>query len=102
MIRFLKNLFVNKAAEPQHPEHAFRVWDSGEFVHCACENQSEQSMRWDDIESVSIITNDEGPLLPDVFWCLEGESAEIIFPQMALGGQQKDVRVSKKTSGLDP
>lgn len=45
-------------------------------------------MHWDYIESVSIITSDEGLLLPDVCWCLEGKSSEVILPQMALGEKE--------------
>jgi len=57
-------------------------------------------MRWDAITEVQIFTNDEGPLLPDVFWRFRSAENEVIFPQMAVG-EKKIVDRAMKLKGFD-
>jgi hypothetical protein len=42
-------------------------------------------MRWADITSVAIVTNDRGPFEEDVFWLLGTRDNSLLIPQMAAG-----------------
>jgi len=44
-----------------------------------------ESVRWEDLESVELLTTDEGPFSPDVFWVLQGSTGGCVIPQGASG-----------------
>ena len=46
-----------------------------------------ESVRWDDLERVEVLTTSDGPLLPDVFWLLHGSAGNggCVIPQGATG-----------------
>ena len=72
---------------PAHPEHAWRVWNTDVALHCAYRSE-EKTVCWDALTEIAIVTTDEGPLLPDVFWRFRTPAEEVVFPQMALGDQE--------------
>ena len=39
-----------------------------------------ESVTWADLRRVTILTTDEGPLIEDVFWLLEGSSGGVAVP----------------------
>jgi hypothetical protein len=45
----------------------------------------EESVRWDDLQEVQIITTDEGPFVDDVFWLLLGSSGGCVVPSETEG-----------------
>jgi hypothetical protein len=44
-----------------------------------------ERVRWDDLQKVEIVTTDEGPFVPDVFWVLHGTDTGCVIPQGATG-----------------
>jgi hypothetical protein len=44
-----------------------------------------ESVRWDDLEEIAIITTDEGPYVDDIFWLLKGTSGGCAVPSEAEG-----------------
>jgi hypothetical protein len=48
-------------------------------------NGARRTMRWDDLSRVEIVTTDQGPMVPDVFWVLNGGGQEFVIPQGATG-----------------
>jgi len=44
-----------------------------------------ETIRWLDLEKVSIVTTDEGPWGEDVYWVLEGRGGGCAVPQGAAG-----------------
>lgn len=44
-----------------------------------------ESIRFVDLKEVFVLTTDEGPMHPDVFWLLVGNDTEITIPQGATG-----------------
>lgn len=97
MFSFLKRLLRPKP--PTHPEHAWRVWNSNLALHCAYRAE-EKTVGWDALTEIAIVTTDEGPLLPDVFWRFRSGTEELVFPQMALG-EQEIVDRAMKLPGFD-
>jgi len=93
MFSFLTRPFRKPSVH--HPEHAYRVHDTGDALLCVRDGAEEKTMRWDAITDVSIVTTDGGPFFPDVFWRFRDGSAEIVFPQMALGEKEVLDRVMK-------
>ena len=45
----------------------------------------QESVRWDDLHEVFIVTTDEGPLVDDVFWMLRSESGGCAVPSETAG-----------------
>ena len=44
-----------------------------------------ESVTWDALRTVMIVTTDEGPFSPDFFWVLEGAGGSCAIPQEAAG-----------------
>jgi len=44
-------------------------FDNRQIVRTLPDGRTE-SVRWDDLEEISIITSDEGPYVDDVFWMI--------------------------------
>ena len=47
-------------------EGVFRTWGDGQ----------EESVRWDQLAEIEIVTTDQGPIVDDVFWLLIGEDGK--------------------------
>lgn len=58
--------------------------DSDEII-CYRPDGSSERVAWSDLRKVEIITTDEGPFLPDVFWVLHGDKNHFTIPQGATG-----------------
>jgi hypothetical protein len=41
---------------------------------------TQEWVRWDDLQEVSILTTDEGPFIDDVFWILSGSATGCAIP----------------------
>lgn len=68
-----------------HPESQFLLSFSDSTVTCARPDGTVESVRWDDLHKVEILTTSEGPLLPDCFWILHGTEKGCVIPQGATG-----------------
>ena len=42
--------------------------------------ETQESVTWASLRSVTILTTDEGPFMEDVWWLLEGESGRVAVP----------------------
>jgi hypothetical protein len=62
----------------------------GERVVRRMPDGREESVRWDQLVSVEVVTTDEGPFLDDVFWLLvgEGERSGCAVPSEAEGAKE--------------
>lgn len=59
-----------------------------------------ESVRWDDLQEVVILTTDEGPLRDDVFWILKGTSGGCAVPSEA-DGMDALLRRLQRLPGFD-
>jgi len=66
-------------------EFQWAVTISDGDITCMRPDGKVESVPWDDLELVAIITTDDGPLLPDVFWLLKGSVSGCIVPLGAAG-----------------
>lgn len=75
---WLANRTVAKALSPDtprahlDPESRFIIHLSETGVSCNRPDGTVESVRWDDLQKVEVLTNGDGPLLPDRFWLLHG------------------------------
>lgn len=68
-----------------NPEEQFTVIVTEEGVACEHPRRKREFIRWDDINEISIVTTDEGPLLPDLWLLLTGSNNGCSIPQGAAG-----------------
>jgi hypothetical protein len=68
-----------------NPESSFLVSLSAEGILCRSPDGESRSVRWEDLEVVEILTTDDGPFAPDVFWMLHGSNGGVSVPQGASG-----------------
>ncbi|MDI1314404.1 hypothetical protein [Prosthecobacter sp.] len=103
--RFLTSWFANravaKALSPDtprtrlDPESRFVIHLSETEVSCNRPDGTIESVRWGDIQKVEVLTNSDGPLLPDVFWLLHGTEKGCCIPQGATGDSELLDRLQK-------
>jgi hypothetical protein len=66
-------------------EAGWKVEVSDGGVTCTRPTGEADSVAWDDLKAVTVITTDEGPFAPDVLWHLEGGRGGCVVPQGAAG-----------------
>lgn len=87
LIRDWIPLLTNKrsASFPSMPEGSYRVVLDEFEVTCHHPDGTTESAAWADLQKVEIITTDEGPFAPDVFWVLHRVENHCTIPQGAIG-----------------
>ena len=55
----------------------------------------QESVRWDELIEVGIMTTDQGPFLDDVFWVLQGVQGGCIAPSEAEGTGELIIRLQQ-------
>jgi hypothetical protein len=70
-----------------------RLYDSG--VECTAPNGNVESVEWKDLQKIEIVTTDQGPFLPDVFWVLHGSQAGCVVPHGSDGEKELLDRLQK-------
>jgi hypothetical protein len=85
--RVIRETPIDGSAEPAklEPESLFVVAVSDSDVSCTRPDKTVERVRWADLESVELVTADEGPFSPDVFWVLQGSTDGCVIPQGASG-----------------
>lgn len=68
------------------------AFDEEQIVRTMSDGNTEV-VRWDDLQSVSVITTSGGPWSEDVFWVLLGESGGCAIPQGVLGAKELLVKL---------
>jgi hypothetical protein len=76
---------ATKHAPAPQPESRYVVRLSESGASCARPDGVTESVAWDDLRQVEIVTTDRGPLHPDVFWVLHGSKTGCAVPQGATG-----------------
>lgn len=67
------------------PESSYVVRIHSEEIVCHRPDGSQEQVMWHDLQKVEIITTDDGPFAPDVFWLLHGTDNGCAIPQGATG-----------------
>jgi hypothetical protein len=70
------------------PESDYVVEVSDTGATCLRPDGKTESVKWDDLQRVEILTTDEGPFLPDVFWVLYGSTGGCVVPWGATGERE--------------
>ena len=79
-----------QAKEPPRliPKSLCVVQLSDTGVSCAHPEGKIETVEWDDLQRVEVLTTDEGPFAPDVFWILHGSRSGCVIPQGATGERE--------------
>ena len=91
-VRFISSLFVQKKV--WNPENDFVIMLTDESITVIRPGRVKEMIRWDDVRSISVITTDEGPFLPDVWFVLQGNDGQCQFPQGAPKADEAYERIS--------
>jgi hypothetical protein len=59
-------------------------FDETEVIRTLADGRRE-TLRWDDLQEVSVITTDEGPFADDLYWALLGNEGGCAVPSTAAG-----------------
>jgi hypothetical protein len=80
------NIFKkDKKRKMIHPELRWGVNVENEIINLKDPDGKLKSTKINEIEEIKIITTDQGPFLPDVWWKLISRDTTFLFPQGALG-----------------
>ena len=79
--------------EVRVPESLVVVRITDEEVICDRPDGETERVRWADLQRVEVITTDDGPFAPDVFWVLHGTTNGCAVPQGATGDRELLQRV---------
>lgn len=60
----------------------------GDIVSCSTPGGKTESVAWNDLQRVEVITTDEGPWAADVFGMLHGSATGCVVPQGATGAKR--------------
>src|SRR5262245_22481420 len=71
--------------------HVVRVSDSGLAV--VRPDKTKEKLSWSDLQSVEIVNTDDGPMVADVFWVLNGSNRSVVIPQGATGEEPSLARL---------
>jgi hypothetical protein len=82
---WLKSKFEAVPEGRINPEAGCVVTISDTQVSCARPSGLVETVGWDDLKEVAIVTTDEGPFATDVMWLLVGEESGCVVPQGATG-----------------
>ena len=70
------------------PESQYVVRMSESEVSCTHPDGTTESVAWDALQRIEIVTTDTGPFLMDVFWVLDGGDRGCVVPQGATGDRE--------------
>lgn len=81
--------------KPLEPECHYIVHLSEHGVRCERPDGRTEQVAWDDLQRVEVLTTDDGPFAPDVFWALLGTSGGCLIPQGATGERALSERLGQ-------
>ncbi len=70
------------------PERDYVVAVSETDVICSRPDGTTESVKWNDLQRVEILTTEDGPFTPDVFWVLYGTTDGCVIPWGATGEKE--------------
>ena len=79
-------VFVLRLFNPRNSKTQDKVIFDSEQITRILQNGKTESVRWNDLQEVGILTNDRGPWTDDLFWILAGKDKEsgCIIPSEAV------------------
>jgi hypothetical protein len=78
------------------PESRFVIHMTESEVFCHRPDGIVETVRWDDLERIDILTNSDGPFAPDCFWLLHGPGTTgCCIPQGATGDAELLARMQQ-------
>ena len=69
----------------REPESRFIVHITDAEVSCERPDGKTERVGWSDLQRVEVLTTNDGPMAPDVFWLLHGTDSGCAVPQGAKG-----------------
>jgi hypothetical protein len=90
-------------AEPGNLESGHNVAFDDAGIRVREPGGSEHHMRWDDLASVVILTNDQGPFAVDVHWVLAArdQGLRLVLPMGSAGEQELLREMQQRLPGFD-
>jgi hypothetical protein len=86
ILNWLKARFERASrGSPLQPESSYRVEVDDLGVRCTNPRGETSAVSFAELRAVMVHTNDQGPMLPDVFWVLLGDDVQCVVPQGATG-----------------
>ena len=70
------------------PGGPFEVILTDEAISCIHPKRETETIRWDDIEEIRLVTTTEGPFLPDMWYLFVGDGKGCSIPSEAKGFDQ--------------
>jgi hypothetical protein len=90
--RLVADVLGNTSTPDGHPklkpESDYVVTVSDTLATCTRPDGTTEAVPWDDLQKVEIVTTDQGPFVPDIFWVLYGTKGGCIIPWGATGEKQ--------------
>ena len=80
--------YASETPARRDPESRFVVRMTETEVVCERPDGKTERVAWSDLQSVEVITTDDGPFAPDVYWVLIGSSGGCAVPQGATGDRE--------------
>jgi len=68
-----------------NPESQWTVSIKNENIFLTEPNGNKSECAFEDIDKVLIVTTDDGPIYPDVFWTIVSKEKTLFIPQGAIG-----------------
>lgn len=75
----------NQSAARLMPESSYVVVLDKQKIVCNRPDGTHEQVAWDDLQKVEILTTEDGPFAPDIFWILHGTQSGCVIPQGATG-----------------
>ena len=91
-VQSISTLFKTK--KTRWPEEDYVITLTDESIEVAHPNGTKETVRWDDLQTVQIVTTDQGPL-PDVWFVLCGKKNQCRFPQDAPKSKEAYERLAR-------
>lgn len=80
--------YLTRTPPKLDPESKFIIHLSEEAVSCQRPDGQIERVEWKDLQRVEILTNSDGPFLPDIFWILSGTNSGCVIPWGATGDEE--------------
>ncbi|PKL17318.1 MAG: hypothetical protein CVV49_11580 [Spirochaetae bacterium HGW-Spirochaetae-5] len=75
----IKSVFINR----KNPELHYVVNVDDEGISCSHPKRNFERINWTDIDEIAIVTTNDGPFFPDVWFVFIGKDTGCSFPQGA-------------------
>ena len=97
MLKWFTRLITSQLERKKvrNPEDDYVIVLTDESIEVMNPDGTKASVRWDDIQTITLMTTDQGPFLPDVWFELNGTEGRCLFPQGAPLSDEAYQRISQ-------